>query len=70
MNTTSCVGHAKPRSSTVSGQMYTILGVVCEGETETDVIVEELETCSFSGTQKAFIQGFRDMATRFRAQTA
>jgi hypothetical protein len=49
--------------------MYTILSVVCEVEMETGVIVEELERCSFSGTQKSLIQAFRDMAKRYGAQT-
>jgi hypothetical protein len=94
------VGHAKPPANTVSGQMYTILSVVCEVDMETgtivgaeftvathlakdylnrpltgrnlaqeeDAIVLELEGCCFSGTQKAIIQSFRDMAKRYRAQ--
>ena len=33
-----------------------------------DAIVAELEQCYFSGTQKALIQCFRDMAKRYRAQ--
>ncbi len=36
--------------------------------TDEDAIVAELESCYFSGTQKALIQCFRDMAKRFRAQ--
>lgn len=100
MSTSIFVGHAKPPSNSVSGQMYTILSVVCEVEMETgvivaaeftvatevakrflnrmlagrslrdeeDVIVAELEHCYFSGTQKALIQAFRDMANRYRAQ--
>ena len=94
------VGHAKPPANTVSGQMYTILSVVCEVDMETgvivaaeftvatdlakdylnrllrgcnlgaeeDAIIEELERCYFSGTQKALIQAFRDMTKRYRAQ--
>ena len=31
-------------------------------------VVGELERCYFSGTQKALIQAFRDMAKRYRAQ--
>lgn len=94
------VGHAKPPANTVSGQMYTILSVVCEVDmatgtivaaeytvatelardylnrllrgrnlaTEEDAIVADLERCYFSGTQKAIIQAFRDMAKRYRAQ--
>ena len=100
MSTSIFVGHAKPPSNTVSGQMYTILSVVCEVEmttgvivaaeftvatelakdylnrllagrnlnTDEDAIVAELESCYFSGTQKALIQCFRDMAKRYRAQ--
>ena len=100
MSTSIFVGHAKPPSNTVSGQMYTILSVVCEVDMETgvivaaeftvatelakdylnrllagrnlttdeDAIVAELEGCYFSGTQKALIQCFRDMAKRYRAQ--
>lgn len=100
MSTSVFVGHAKPPSNTVSGQMYTILSVVCEVEmdtgvivaaeftvatdlakdylnrllagrnlaTEEDAIVAELEGCYFSGTQKAIVQCFRDMAKRYRAQ--
>lgn len=96
------VGHAKPPANTVSGQMYTILSVVCEVDMqsgviigaeftvatdlakdyldrlltgrnltlEEDAIVAELEQCYFSGTQKAVIQAFRDMAKRYRAQAA
>ena len=102
MSTSIFVGHAKPPANTVSGQMYTILSVVCEVDMETgiivaaeftvatdlakdylnrlltgrnlatdeDVVVEELEKCYFSGTQRALIQSFRDMAKRFRAQSA
>ncbi len=102
MSTSIFVGHAKPPSNTVSGQMYTILSVVCEVDMETgrivaaeytvatelardylsrllvgrdlaadeDAIVAELERCYFSGTQKAIIQAFRDMAKRYRAQVA
>ena len=36
--------------------------------TEEDAIIEELERCYFSGTQKALIQAFRDMTKRYRAQ--
>ncbi len=36
--------------------------------TDEDAIVEALEKCYFSGTQKALIQAFRDMAKRYRAQ--
>ena len=36
--------------------------------TDEDAIVAELEGCYFSGTQKALIQCFRDMAKRYRAQ--
>lgn len=100
MSTSIFVGHAKPPANTVSGQMYTILSVVCEVEMDTgvivgaeftvatdlakrylnrllagrdlntdeDAIVAELEQCYFSGTQKALIQSFRDMAKRYRAQ--
>ena len=100
MSTSIFVGHAKPPSNTVSGQMYTILSVVCEVDMDTgvivaaeftvatelakdylnrllagrnlstdeDAIVAELEKCYFSGTQKALIQCFRDMAKRYRAQ--
>ncbi len=100
MSTSIFVGHAKPPANTVSGQMYTILSVVCEVEMDTgvivaaeftvatelakgylnrvlagrnlttdeDAIVAELERCYFSGTQKAIIQSFRDMAKRYRAQ--
>ena len=100
MSTSIFVGHAKPPSNTVSGQMYTILSVVCEVDMESgvivaaeftvatdlakdylnrllsgrdlrsdeDAIVAELEKCYFSGTQKALIQCFRDMAKRYRAQ--
>lgn len=100
MGTSIFVGHAKPPSNTVSGQMYTILSVVCEVDmesgliiaaeftvatdlakdylnrliagrnlsTDEDSIVAELERCYFSGTQKALIQCFRDMAKRYRAQ--
>ena len=100
MSTSIFVGHAKPPANTVSGQMYTILSVVCEVDMETgiivgaeftvatelakdylsrllrgrnlaseeDAIVEELEKCYYSGTQKALIQSFRDMAKRYRAQ--
>ena len=100
MSTSIFVGHAKPPANTVSGQMYTILSVVCEVEMDTgvivaaeftvatdlakdylnrlmagrslleeeDAIVAELERCYFSGTQKALIQAFRDMAKRYRAQ--
>ena len=39
MSTSIFVGHAKPPSNTVSGQMYTILSVVCEVDTQTGVIV-------------------------------
>ena len=35
---------------------------------EEDAIVAELVRCYFSGTQKALIQAFRDMAKRYRAQ--
>jgi hypothetical protein len=102
MSTSIFVGHAKPPSNTVSGQMYTILSVVCEVDmesglivaaeftvatdlakdylnrmlsgrnlgTDEDTIVAELERCYFSGTQKALIQCFRDMAKRYRAQAA
>jgi hypothetical protein len=102
MSTSIFVGHAKPPSNTVSGQMYTILSVVCEVEMDTgiivaaeltvatalardyldrmltgrnlgtdeDAIVAEFERCYFSGTQKALIQSFRDMAKRYRAQVA
>jgi hypothetical protein len=101
VSTSIFVGHAKPPANTVSGQMYTILSVVCEVEMDTgvivaaeftvatdlakdyldrllsgrslatdeDAIVRELEGCYFSGTQKALIQAFRDMAKRYRAQT-
>ena len=101
MSTSIFVGHAKPPANSVSGQMYTILSVVCEVDMETgiivgaeftvaselakdylnrllsgrnlaseeDAIVEELEKCYFSGTQKALIQSFRDMAKRYRAQS-
>ena len=100
MSTCIFVGHAKPPANTVSGQMYTILSVVCEVEMDTgvivaaeftvatalakdyldrlltgrdlrtdeDAIVEALERCYFSGTQKAIVQAFRDMAKRYRAQ--
>ena len=100
MSTSIFVGHAKPPANTVSGQMYTILSVVCEVDMDTgvivaaeftvatelakeylnrllagrnlatdeDAIVAELEHCYFSGTQKALIQCFRDMAKRYRAQ--
>jgi hypothetical protein len=100
MSTSIFVGHAKPPANTVSGQMYTILSVVCEVDmatgvilaaeftvatqlakdylnrlmagrdlrSEEDAIVADLEQCYFSGTQKAIIQAFRDMAKRFRAQ--
>jgi hypothetical protein len=100
MSTSIFVGHAKPPANTVSGQMYTILSVVCEVDVETgviiaaeftvatdlakdylnrllcgrnlatdeDAIIEELEKCYFSGTQKALIQAFRDMTKRYRAQ--
>jgi len=102
MSTSIFVGHAKPPANTVSGQMYTILSVVCEVDMETgvivaaeftvatelakqylnrlltgrnlatdeDAVVSELEHCYFSGTQKALIQCFRDMAKRYRAQVA
>ena len=102
MSTSIFVGHAKPPANTVSGQMYTILSVVCEVDMDTgvivaaeftvatelakeylnrllagrdlstdeDAIVEELEKCYFSGTQKALIQAFRDMAKRYRAQAS
>jgi Domain of unknown function (DUF3870) len=102
MSTSIFVGHAKPPANTVSGQMYTILSVVCEVDMgtgvivateftvatdlakdylnrimagrnlrdEEDAIVAELEKCYFSGTQKALIQAFRDMAKRYRAQLA
>ena len=39
MSTSIFVGHAKPPANTVSGQMYTILSVVCEVEMDTGVIV-------------------------------
>ena len=39
MSTSIFVGHAKPPANTVSGQMYTILSVVCEVEMTTGVIV-------------------------------
>ena len=39
MSTSIFVGHAKPPSNTVSGQMYTILSVVCEVEMDTGTIV-------------------------------
>ena len=39
MSTSIFVGHAKPPSNTVSGQMYTILSVVCEVDMDTGVIV-------------------------------
>ena len=100
MSTGIFVGHAKPPATAVSGQMYTILSVVCEADMETgvivaaeftvatdlakdyldrllrgrnlgteeDAIIEELERCYFSGTQKALIQAFRDMTKRYRAQ--
>ncbi len=100
MSTSIFVGHAKPPSNTVSGQMYTILSVVCEVDMDSgiivgaeftvatdlakdylnrlltgrnlaadeDAIVTELEHCYFSGTQKALIQCFRDMAKRYLAQ--
>ena len=100
MSTSIFVGHAKPPANTVSGQMYTILSVVCEVDmgtgvivaaeftvatelakdylnrlmasrnlaTDEDAIVAELERCYFSGTQKALIQAFRDMAKRYRVQ--
>ena len=102
LSTSIFVGHAKPPANTVSGQMYTILSVVCEVEMDTgvivaaeftvatelakdylnrllagcnlgtdeDAIVERLEKCYFSGTQKALIQAFRDMAKRYRAQVS
>lgn len=102
MSTSIFVGHAKPPSNTVSGQMYTILSVVCEVDMDSgvivaaeftvatdlakdylnrllsgrdlnsdeDAIVAELEKCYFSGTQKALIQCFRDMAKRYRAQVS
>jgi hypothetical protein len=38
MSTSIFVGHAKPPANTVSGQMYTILSVVCEVEMETGII--------------------------------
>jgi len=100
VSTSVFVGHAKPPANTVSGQMYTILSVVCEVDmdtgvivaaeftvatalardylnrlmsgrnlaTEEDAIVAEIERCYFSGTQKAIIQCFRDMAKRFHGQ--
>ncbi len=100
MSTSIFVGHAKPPANTVSGQMYTILSVVCEVDMDSgvivaaeftvatdlakqylnrllagrdlaadeDAIVAELERCYFSGTQKALIQCFRDMAKRYHAQ--
>ncbi len=100
MSTSIFVGHGKPPADTVSGQMYSILSVVCEVDmatgviiaaeftvatelakdylnrlltgrnlgTDEDAIVAELESCSFSGTQKALIQAFRDTAKRYRAQ--
>jgi hypothetical protein len=99
MSTSIFVGHAKPPANTVSGEMYTILSVVCEVDMETgvivaaeftvatglakeylnpvlsgrnpstdeDAIVAELERCQLSGTQKALIRCFRDMAKRYRA---
>ncbi len=102
MSTSIFVGHAKPPANTVSGQMYTILSVVCEVDMDTgiivsteytvatdlakdyldrlmsgrnlrdeeDAIVADLEQCYFSGTQKAIIQAFRDMAKRYRTQAA
>ena len=102
MSTSIFVGHAKPPANTVSGQMYTILSVVCEVDMDTglilaaeftvatqlakdylnrlmagrnlrddeDAIVAQLEHSYFSGTQKAIIQAFRDMAKRYRAQLA
>jgi hypothetical protein len=39
MSTSVFVGHAKPPSNTVSGQMYAILSVACEIDVETGVIV-------------------------------
>ncbi len=39
MTTSIFVGHAKPPANTVSGQMYTILSVVCEVDMETGVII-------------------------------
>ena len=39
MSTSIFVGHAKPPANTVSGQMYTILSVVCEVDMDTGVIV-------------------------------
>ena len=38
--------------------------------TDEDALVSEMEKCYFSGTQKALIQCFRDMAKRYRAQVA
>jgi hypothetical protein len=39
MSTSIFVGHAKPPANTVSGQMYTILSVVCEIDMKTGVII-------------------------------
>ena len=39
MSTSIFVGHAKPPANTVSGQMYTILSVVCEVDMDSGVIV-------------------------------
>ena len=36
--------------------------------TDEDAIIEELEKCYFSGTQKALVQAFRDMSKRYRAR--
>jgi hypothetical protein len=39
VSTSIFVGHAKPPSNTVSGQMYTVLSVVCDVDMDTGVIV-------------------------------
>jgi len=40
MSTSIFVGHGKPPANTVSGQMCTILSMVCEVDMETGVIIE------------------------------
>jgi hypothetical protein len=100
VSTSIFVGHAKPPANSASGQLYTILSVVCEVDmttgiiiaaeftvatdlakdflnglltgrnlaTEEDAIIADLEKHYFSGTHKALVQAFRDMAKRYRSQ--
>ena len=44
MSTSIFVGHAKPPANTVSGQMYTILSVVCEVEMTGEAAITDIDT--------------------------